>query len=191
MVFSYYKRLSRKQQAVYRASDQVGEIPLPNPYALRPLVDKIAAALKTQDRTQTETACQALVTAITQGLKVPPVRVQVLAVRPSNDWGELHGFYRTRAQGARGNISVWMRTARRRQVVAFRTFLRTLLHEVGPSPGFQPAASAGLLPHRGLLQARGQPFPATGPPGPTLRYSGKTSMIFRKFAGTERPIWAE
>lgn len=130
MVFSYYKRLSRKQQAVYRASDQVGEIPLPNPYVLRPLADKIAAALKTQDRTQTEDACQALVTAIAQGLKVPPVRVQVMAVRPSNDWGELHGFYRTRAQGARGNISVWMRTARRRQVVAFRTFLRTLLHEV-------------------------------------------------------------
>ena len=27
-------------------------------------------------------------------------------------------------------ISVWMRTAQRKQVVAFRTFLRTLIHEV-------------------------------------------------------------
>ncbi|MGH8757867.1 MAG: hypothetical protein ACRET9_06705, partial [Burkholderiales bacterium] len=26
-------------------------------------------------------------------------------------------------------IELWMRTARRRQIVAFRTFLRTLLHE--------------------------------------------------------------
>jgi hypothetical protein len=27
-------------------------------------------------------------------------------------------------------ITVWMRTAQRRQVVAFRTFLRTVVHEV-------------------------------------------------------------
>ncbi|MCP4200519.1 MAG: hypothetical protein GY769_01130, partial [bacterium] len=28
-------------------------------------------------------------------------------------------------------ISVWMRTAQKRNVVAFKTFLRTLLHELG------------------------------------------------------------
>lgn len=130
MVFSYYKRLSRKQQAVYRVSDKISEVLLPNPYPLRPLVDQIAAALKAEDRPRTEAACQALVAGIAASLKVPQVEVKVLAVRPSNDRGELHGFYRTPAEGARGYISVWMRTAQRRQVVAFRTFLRTLLHEV-------------------------------------------------------------
>jgi len=28
-------------------------------------------------------------------------------------------------------ITLWMRTAQKKQVVAFRTFLRTFLHEVG------------------------------------------------------------
>ena len=63
---------------------------------------------------------------------MPPVRVQVLAARPHAKWGELHGLYET--SGRREDaplITLWMRTARQKRVVAFRTFLRTLLHEVG------------------------------------------------------------
>jgi hypothetical protein len=56
--------------------------------------------------------------------------VEVLAVRPSAEWGELHGLY-TASESGPARIQVWMRTARHRRVVAFRTFLRTLLHEVG------------------------------------------------------------
>jgi hypothetical protein len=64
------------------------------------------------------------------GLAAPPVRVSVLAARPSASWGELHGLY-VPAQGrASAMITIWMRTAQRRQVVAFRSFLRTLLHEI-------------------------------------------------------------
>ena len=63
-------------------------------------------------------------------LHVEPVRVKVLAVRPHNEWGELHGLYEP-AEGRRtAAITLWMRTAQRRQVVAFRSFLRTLLHEL-------------------------------------------------------------
>ena len=58
------------------------------------------------------------------------MRLRVLAVRPASDWGELHGSYE-RAEGRRwATVTVWMRTAKRRRVVAFRTFLRTLLHEL-------------------------------------------------------------
>jgi hypothetical protein len=54
-----------------------------------------------------------------------------MAARPSNDYGELHGFY----EGVEGRlrvakITLWMRTAQRKQVVAFRSFLRTFLHEL-------------------------------------------------------------
>src|SRR5918912_1433718 len=83
MPFSYYKNLSRAQQAIYRKSDAITE-----------------------------------------------VRVQVLAARPHARWGELHGLY-TVTRGQRPTIQLWMRTAKQKRVVAFRTYLRTLLHEVG------------------------------------------------------------
>lgn len=131
MVFAYYKQLSRPQQAIYRRSDQISGIRLPHSRALQPLVTRIKAALKAQDRLKTEAACQDLIDGLTDALNIPPVRVRVRAVRPINDWGELHGFY-IPIEGQRriARIAVWMRTAQRRQIVAFRTFLRTLLHEL-------------------------------------------------------------
>ena len=61
---------------------------------------------------------------------MPAVRVEVLAARPHARWGELHGLY-TATRGRAPKIQLWMRTAKQRRVVAFRTYLRTLLHEVG------------------------------------------------------------
>jgi hypothetical protein len=58
------------------------------------------------------------------------VRAKVLLKRPSNAAGELHGLYEPEEGGRPAVISVWMRTAQRRQVVRFRTFLRTLVHEL-------------------------------------------------------------
>jgi hypothetical protein len=58
------------------------------------------------------------------------VRLRVRAVRPTSRWGELHGLY-TPDPPRPPTIELWMRTARHRRVVRFRTFLRTLLHEVG------------------------------------------------------------
>jgi hypothetical protein len=64
-------------------------------------------------------------------LGVRTVRVQVQGVRPSNRRGELHGLYTQYGDGSHNDsIQVWMRTAKLGKVVAFRTFLRTLLHEV-------------------------------------------------------------
>ena len=63
-------------------------------------------------------------------LRVEPVDVGVLAVRPRlRGAAELHGLY-TRDDGRPPRIRVWMRTVAYKRVVAFRTFLRTLLHEV-------------------------------------------------------------
>ena len=63
-------------------------------------------------------------------LEVPPLALQVLAVRPRSDWGELHGLY-TQAERGPASIKLWMRTAAHKRPVAFKTFLRTLIHEVG------------------------------------------------------------
>ena len=130
MPFAYYQRLTRAQQRVYRQSDEVTVIRLPQAGACAPLVDVVAQALAREDRAGTQAAADRLLEGITADLTVAPLRAEVLAVRPSRHWGELHGLYTPAAQGRPAHATVWMRTARRRQVVKFRTFLRTLLHEL-------------------------------------------------------------
>ncbi len=129
MPFPYYRRLSRRQQAIYRESDRIAEVPLPDAKALTPLVSAVREALAADDRAATERACRQLVREIVRGLGTRPVSVRVLSVRPSNAEAELHGLY-VREEGKRPVVHVWMRTAAHQRVVAFRTFLRTLLHEL-------------------------------------------------------------
>jgi hypothetical protein len=129
MPFAYYNRLSRAAQAVYRQSDAVVEIPLPAGRDLLPIVGELRQALLADDRARVEAGCASLGLALTHRLAVEPVKVSVLAVRPTLRTSELHGLY-TREPGRVPHIQVWMRTARHKRVVAFRTFLRTLLHEL-------------------------------------------------------------
>jgi hypothetical protein len=129
MPFSYYDRLSARNQAIYRKSSAVEAIRLPRPELLHPFVGVLREALAADERAAVEAAAGRLVDGLSAMLETPPARVKVLAVRPTRSWGELHGLY-TNDEGATPVIRVWMRTARHRRVVAFRTFLRTLLHEV-------------------------------------------------------------
>ena len=131
MPFAYYRRLSAAQKRIYRRSDEITSIPLPRAQELRSLTDDLAAALEEEDRRGAERICQRLADGLTQRLEVPPVQITVLRVRPRDGWGELHGLYEPSEDDYLSRISLWMRTAQRAQVVAFRTFLRTLLHELG------------------------------------------------------------
>lgn len=130
MVFDYYYRLSNRQQQIYRQSDRVESVELPKPAVLRDSIAALPAALEGNERATVQRLCTGIVNEITQQLRAPPVRLTVLAARPSHNWGELHGLYEPATGRRRAHITVWMRTAKRRQVVAFRTFLRTVLHEL-------------------------------------------------------------
>jgi len=130
MPFAYYARLSKSQKAIYDRSDRITEIRLPEAEALRPSVVALAEALTQEDRQLTQVLCQRLLSGLTGMLRIDPVRVEVLAARPHARWGELHGLYTEGAVRRPPKITLWMRTARQRRVVAFRTFLRTLLHEL-------------------------------------------------------------
>lgn len=130
MVFDYYHRLSNRQQQIYRQSDRVDSIELPQPAMTRESIDALPPALERNDRAAVQRLCTEIVNGITRQLRAPQVRIKVLAARPSNNWGELHGLYEPVEGRRRAHITVWMRTAKRRQVVAFRTFLRTVLHEL-------------------------------------------------------------
>jgi hypothetical protein len=127
--FSYYRRLSARQKRIYDRSVAVQSVRLQAGGRFAPLVAALALELQRGERAGTERAAGRLTGALLDALHVPAVRVRVLAARPSRSWGELHGLYEPRAD-APPLITLWMRTAQRRQVVAFKTFLRTLLHEV-------------------------------------------------------------
>ncbi len=131
MVFAYFKRLNQTQKQIYRASDKVTSVRLPEPGRFYPLVSHLEASLKEEHRGRIQTACQQLVDAMAAALNIEPVSIKVLAARPSKDWGELHGLYYPRDGGTRARITVWMRTAQQRRVVAFKSFFRTVLHEFG------------------------------------------------------------
>lgn len=132
MPFAYFQRLTRRQQGIYLRSERITQVTLPGAAALRPLVAELGAALESGDRGLTESACRLLAGEMARALGLPPVRVTVLAARPHARWGELHGLYETaKRPGQPPTITLWMRTARQKRVVAFRTFLRTLLHEMG------------------------------------------------------------
>jgi len=128
--FAYYDRLTRNQQRIYRQSDGIATVGLPQATDLRPLVAALEETLAAEDRIKVQTAADRLLAEITARLRVPALRIQVLAVRPSRGWGELHGLYNGAHAGRSARVSVWMRTAQRHQVVKFRTFFRTLLHEL-------------------------------------------------------------
>jgi len=129
MVFAYYNKLSAAHKRVYRQSDKIHAVPLPDGNALHPLISRLAKALEHEDRDRTEEICRALARGLTNRLGVPPVRLKVLAVRPTTRLEELHGLYELAEGRASAVITLWMRTARYRRVVAFRSFLRTFLHE--------------------------------------------------------------
>lgn len=130
MRFAYYECLSPARKRIYRRSDEIGAIGLPPGIAARCDVAAIRGALADEDRPALQAACQRVVDALVAGFDVPPVRVRVLAQRPSDNYGELHGLYEPVDGRTPARVTVWMRTAKKAQVVAFKSFLRTLTHEL-------------------------------------------------------------
>lgn len=124
-------RLSPAQQRTYDRSAAIAVVPFTPTPQLFDVTHALAEALPAEDLARVQSLSQTIVNHICTHLSVRIVRVRVHGVRPSNRQGELHGLYTQYAGGSRqDSIQVWMRTAKRGQVVAFRTFLRTLLHEV-------------------------------------------------------------
>jgi len=128
--FAYYNRLTAEQKRIYRRSDAIASIALPPTLSPGADVAAIRAALVADKRALVQRGCQRMIDALTDGYHVPPVRARVLAQRPADDYGELHGLYEPEDGRTCARITVWMRTARRRQVVAFKSFLRTVCHEI-------------------------------------------------------------
>ena len=130
MAFAYYKKLSKANQAIYRKSDRIELVTVVDVELLYIKVTSLRQALEAEDRRLTEKVASEIINAIATKISAPLLAVRVLSSRPSNDSEELHGLYEPVEKGNKARITAWMRTAKYKNVVAFRSFLRTLLHEL-------------------------------------------------------------
>jgi hypothetical protein len=143
---AFFYRMPIRAQRLYLASDAIDRFPLtPSPAALA-MVTALMSALDGGAPSVVQRASQSLLGEVCRLLGVRPVRIEVRSVRPRNSRGELHGLFypqapvRTAASGRSKGIApsggqplivLWMRTAQRHDVVKPRTYLRTLMHELG------------------------------------------------------------
>jgi hypothetical protein len=186
MPFSYYARLSEAEKQVYRASDRVAALRLSEPQALRPRVEALRRALVAEDRDALRATTTALCQALTAMLEVPPVELEVLSVRPRSTFSELHGLY-THPPGQAPCICVWMRTAMRGRVVAFRTYLRTVLHELCHHLDFTLLKLPASFHTQGFFQRESSLFHQLAPPAqarlPHTRRSAAATPLSKRRPG--------
>ncbi len=126
--FSYYRNLSRRERRIYDRSGSIETVPLARPGRFARVIEELREALADDSLRRTTRAVERLVTGLCEVFDVPRIRVKVLSRRPSGSRGEMHGLYESE-DGKVDVLTVWMRTAKRKQTVAFRTFLRTVIHE--------------------------------------------------------------
>jgi len=129
---AFFYRLSSRAQRTYLKSDTVERYYVPSD-AARNSLDALMRVLETGNPAACTTSARALASEICRGLATAPVSVEVRGVRPRNQRGELHGlFYPYDPRMRRPPyIVLWMRTGHRHDVVKPKTFVRTLMHEVG------------------------------------------------------------
>ncbi len=125
----YYKSLSKSDQKIYDQSDVITTIKLSEAKRFAPYVRGLERALSDESRRGVEQSSKRLVWALAKVFAVPTPRLRVLARRPADDYGELHGLYEFSKGPHDAIITLWMRTVKRKQVVAFKTYLRTVVHE--------------------------------------------------------------
>jgi hypothetical protein len=127
---AWYRRLPPALRRVAADSDRVPTLPLRAGPDLRQLVSTLPAVLATGRCADVESRAQRVADGICRALDVARVRVLVRERRPHDARGELHGLYTPAPPPDACEVTLWMFTAKRGQIVASRTFLRTLLHEL-------------------------------------------------------------
>jgi hypothetical protein len=130
----YFYRLPARAQRTWLKSDAIDRFNLMPDGAAFSLTAALIDALAAGAPPLIERAAQALADKICDLMAVSVVRVEVRGVRPHNTRGELHGIFYPRGPSPQPGpplIRLWMRTAQRHDVVKPRTFLRTLMHELG------------------------------------------------------------
>jgi len=110
-------------------SERMTVLELPPSARLGAIARSIERAMRTGQRGEVEGAARAFLSAAAEFYQVPKCEIRVLAARPlrvRENWtSELFGDYQRETRLVR----VWMKTAVRKEITSFGTFLSTLCHE--------------------------------------------------------------
>jgi hypothetical protein len=119
----------RKNRAGFLESESIKTLDLPQNMDLLDIAKGLEYAMKADSIRAVRSACTEFLKNASNFYKVPACGIRVLAARPlrvqERGTFELFGDYAPDA----GVIRVWMRTAVRKEVTSFGTFLSTLCHE--------------------------------------------------------------
>lgn len=130
VMFNYYHNLSPLLKAVYRQSNKVETMPpIQDIRRLCSLSLALREDLVSGNRVAVKDRMQFLAAGLASSFAVPIPKVVVLNSRPVRKKYEYHGLYELPEDSAPPAIKIWMYTSQRKRVVAYKTFLRTFLHE--------------------------------------------------------------
>ncbi len=120
----------KTRHKLFLDSDRLETLPLPPDGRLTEFAARIEAGMKAGKPTDVRAASDEFLKAACQFYEVPRCPLRVLAARPLRvreySTSELFGDYHPGTSA----IRVWMRTAVRKEVTSFGTFLSTLCHEL-------------------------------------------------------------
>ena len=167
----WYRRLPPVLQRVAARSDRHPTLNLQPGASLAAAVGELATALAGARPHAVEAVAQRIADGVCTAFAVPRLRVRVEARRPHDQRGELHGLYEPGHRGRGDVITLWMLTAKRGQVVAWRTFLRTLLHELCHHLDYGYLQLPDSLHTQGFYQRESSLFAALVPEAPAPRRS--------------------
>jgi hypothetical protein len=126
---AFFYRLTARSQRCYLKSDSIDRYNFVPSGAALARTEALLRTLESGSLTAINQAAQRLVDEVCRVLRIAPIRVEIRGVRPRDSRSELHGIFYPHERPPR--MIVWMRTAQRRDIVKPKTFLRTLLHELG------------------------------------------------------------
>ena len=116
--------------AGFLESDQIKTLDLPQDGRLLTISKSLESAMKAETTVDVRRACTEFLGAASEFYRIPDCGIRVLAARPlrvRESWSaELFGDYTPQTM----LIRVWMRTAVRKEITSFGTFLSTLCHHL-------------------------------------------------------------
>jgi hypothetical protein len=141
--------------AGFRESDRIKMLDLPQNGKLPKIAKRLESAMKSDKIRDVRSACTEFLATASNFYEVPTCGVRVLAARPlrTREHGtfELFGDYTPDSM----LIRLWMRTAIRKNVTSFGTFLSTLCHEFCHHLDFKKLGFADSWHTRGFYERAG------------------------------------
>ena len=160
-----------RNRAGFLESDQIRTLDLPQNGRLLPIAKSVESAMKAERCADVRRACAEFLAQTSDFYRTPTCGIRVLAARPlrvREHWTtELFGDYNPETM----LIRVWLRTAVRKQVTSFGTFLSTLCHEFCHHLDYQEFGVSRLVAHPRLLRAHRRALP------PCAGYAAEAAVL--------------